>query len=159
MKKILIILACFLICLNIYSRGQQRHAESYGSELSNKKILILADSSDFKNSVIKKTITNLSNNYYILVDSVSMIDSYETSEYDFYIVISTVKARNIKSKVRKFVIHENYQDKVLLSITSSSGDWEKKIDGVDVVTSASETSEVDKVVSNIISWINKKGAA
>ncbi len=152
------LIALFIIVFGIYLLlNIQGEAESFevGSPELDKKVLITSQGSDFKNALVDSLTTHLKEKpLYIKVVDVTSLGDINEEEWDALVLINTCQQYKLHPDVEKYLDKAKNLSKVIIVITSGSGDWKTDEYDVDIFTSASKMNELKSLVSSILTRIH-----
>lgn len=121
-----------------------------------KKIMIAARSSDFKNSVLEKIKEEFKgDSVYIKLTGLKNLKGEDIGSYNALVLINTCMAGGMDPIAKGFV--KNQKDKKIIVLTTSGGGgWLPKIDdqSFDAIATASEKEKTTPVAKKIIDKIN-----
>lgn len=151
------LIALFVITFGIYLLlNIQGKAESFevGNPELEQKVLIASQGSDFKNVLVDSLTTHLKEKpLYIKVVDVSALGNVNEEEWDALVLIHACQQYKINPDVKKYLDKAKNLSKVILVITSGSGEWKTDEYEVDIFTSASKLNELNSLVSSILDKI------
>jgi len=112
------------------------------------RILIATQGSEFKDSVVSRVIDRLKGRpIYIKVIDVTGLKTVDPANWAAIVIIHTWEAGMAPKVVSDFVKKNNTSGLIILT---TSGDGRNHIEGVDGITSASNPSEIDRCVREIL---------
>jgi hypothetical protein len=115
------------------------------------KVLIATQGSEFKNEVVKRVIDKVRTEpVYIKVIDVADLANINGEEWSLIVVIHTWEVGEPPKVVSNFV---KTADRSKLVVLATSGDGNYHIEGVDGITSASKSSDIDRCVREILNKI------
>ncbi|KPJ48402.1 hypothetical protein AMJ40_07555 [candidate division TA06 bacterium DG_26] len=121
-----------------------------------RRVLIAAQGSDFKEALVDSLVTHLrGKSVYISVVDVTTLATVDEEEWDALVIIHTVEQWKLQSDVNAYLDRAEDLDKVLLITTSGSGQWRTEEYDVDVITSASKRDELHALVPDILKWLDE----
>lgn len=162
-KKILMVpVIIFVILLVVYKIYWfvNRH-ESIPTTIINdpdlrKKVLIASQGSEFKNALVDKLIGDLKDrSIYIKVVDVADLPEVSGEGWSNIVVIHTTEWYKAPKGVRKYLKQAEDLGNTVLVTTSGEGSWKPSGYDVDVITSASEMSDIDKVIREVMGKIDR----
>lgn len=116
--------------------------------------MIASQGSDFKNALVDSFTTHLKGKpLYIKVIDVSTLGKVKEEEWNSLILINTCQQYRLHPDVKKYLDNAKNLSKVMLVITSGSGEWTTDEYDVDIFTSASKMSELKSMVGSILTRI------
>ena len=120
------------------------------------KILIVTQSSDFKDTLVKSLCDSLkSSSVYIKGIDLEMLPQMNSDDWDRILLINTFMIR-LDKIVDKFVNCNSTPEKKLLLVTSGGADWQPQPElMVDAITSASRKDEISNLIQLITDWLSK----
>lgn len=161
LKIVLIVIGSFIglfiIFFGIYLLlNIQGEAESFevGSPKLDQKVLIASQASDFKNALVDSLITHLEEKpLYIKVVDVSALGDVNEEEWNSLVLINTCQQYKLHPDVKKYLDKAKNLSKVILVITSGSGEWKTDEYDADIFTSTSKMYELKPLVSSILTLV------
>lgn len=161
MKKHFILISIFILSVGIISCSaphqfwpqndiQMREINEPSVE---KKILIAARSSDFKDAVLDKISTTFKEEpVYMKLMGLDKLKDEEADNYSAIVIINTCMAGKMDRHVKGFLKRHKDQSNTIILTTSGDGDWKPKMDkyNFDAVSSASKMQKVDEIADDII---------
>ena len=124
-----------------------------GDKSSNKRTLITAEQSEFKQAVVQRIAETLEKEggFVKVADVKSLLDE-SMGDYQAIVIVSTCKASRLNRRVRKFLesADEQEKQKIILLTTAGGEDWQANVPGVDAITSASKMGKADAVAETVI---------
>jgi hypothetical protein len=158
-KSKLIILAtilCFLGCT------VSKKIIETGNNNSSRKILIATENSEFKKEVVDRLIEKLGmQDYYFRIISLKQLEEVDRGQYGAILLVCKVTAGKIQARANTFINKELANPKLIIFLTSGSGDPLSEFNtadmsGVDAITSASRISEVEKLADQLKKLLIKR---
>ena len=141
----------FIIFKLAFSQSIAESFEINDPECEN-SLLIATQGSDFKEVLVSSLIEHFSEeSVYISVIDVSSLSEIDENDWNAIVLINTVEIEKMHPDVIGFLSELKSYDKIILLITSGSGDWDTEDYNIDTITSASETSEIDSLAEVILS--------
>jgi len=131
----------------------QKPAENIEAIFGNgaNKVLIATQGSDFKDLLLDELLDNLKEgDLYIKGIDISELDSIDSADWDAVILIHTIEKSRVPKVIDRFLKSAN-NDKLVVVMTSGSGNWKPKNDDIDVITSASKDEEITPIALDITS--------
>ncbi|MDD5065897.1 MAG: hypothetical protein PHF84_02500 [bacterium] len=133
-----------------------------GNITSPRKVLIAAEDSAFKKKVVDRLVDKLgTKDWYFRIIGLNQLSKEDSGQYGAIILICKVSMGSIPSRVNTCLKKEQVKPKVVLFITSGSGDplsgsIKTGIRGVDAVTSASLDGQAEKRADEIATQLIKR---
>lgn len=115
-----------------------------------RSLLIAAQGSEFKNSVVEGIVDHYkSNAIFIKVVDISALENMDVSGFDAILLIHTWEYRKPPEAVQLFM-DKNPGLKSKMVVLSTSGEGSGKMEGVDAITGESIISDVSLYVEKVI---------
>jgi hypothetical protein len=121
-----------------------------------KKVLIAARSSEFKDAVISRIKEAFKDEVvYMKFIGIDHLKKENGDDYSAVVVINTCMGWNMDRHVKSFVKRQKDQSNVVVLTTSGDGDWMPKMEDYDfdAISSASEMHKVDEIADKIIAKV------
>jgi hypothetical protein len=115
-----------------------------------KRVLIVSQSSDFKNEVVgslQEELDDSSINF--TVKDISALRKVNEDEWDAIVIVHAVKMGRIKSSVKRYLDSVNDWEKVIVLTTYGSEDPVPGMYGIDSISAASEEEPVKPVIADL----------
>ena len=120
-----------------------------------RKILIATQGSEYKNLMVDTLTARLKGeDFYISVIDISGLNEISQEDWDAEIIIHTTEAWKLPDPVKEYLNRIENLDEVILLITSGDGGWKPEDCKVDVLTSASEVSDIQEKANSIEEKVN-----
>ncbi len=152
---ILLFLFGFLFSIYLYKHRQGViETTEIKKEEAKYKILIGSQGSVFKNALLD-TLKNeiIKNNVNLKIVDVTKLKDENPEDCDAIILIHTTEKWQLQPDVKKFLDRTKDLNKVMLITTSGDGKWKTKDYNVDIITSASEFTEIPVIKEKVIKFI------
>jgi hypothetical protein len=131
-----------------YSMEPAREFEVNRGDSPRAKVLIATQGSAFKDSIVAGVVVHLQPRpVYVKVIDVAGLGAVEDADWDAIVVIHTWQMREPQPDAQQFIARARNPHKVIVLSTSRSGTL--KMDGIDAISSASETIDVPRRVAEI----------
>ena len=115
-----------------------------------KRVLIVSQSSDFKNEVVGSLREELKqSSIEFTVTDISSLRKVREDEWDAIVIVHAVKMGRIKNQVKRFLDNVENWEKVIVVTTYGSEDPVPSMYGIDSISSASEKDQVKPVTTEI----------
>ena len=122
-----------------------------GDKNCEKRVLIAAQQSEFKEAVVSKVVEGLEQDAcYVKVIDVKKLREESTGDYEAMVIVNTCKMWRLNRHVRKFLKKVQETGKIVLLTTAGDPEWKAKGVQVDAITSASEMEEVGAVAETVL---------
>lgn len=162
--RILLVLLCavssvlsFSIPNYFWPQNDMPSAE-YNSANSEKKVLIIARKTQFKEAVLSKVISSLQNDsVYIKVIGFKQVDKEQLDQYSAIVFVNTCMAWSMENKVSSTLKKHPNMKKFIIVTTAGGPDYVQKptSNTFDALASASEDSNVDTLAGKMTESIRK----
>ena len=122
-----------------------------------KKVLVASRYSEFKEAVIGKLRDTFKDQpVYIKFIGLGDLEEEDAKQYDAVVMINKCMAWQMDRNVIGFLKRFEDQGNIIVLTTSGDGNWLPKMEerNFDVISSASEKANVDKVADQIIEKVN-----
>ena len=120
---------------------------AYGAE---KRVLIVSQSSDFKNKVVALLQEELKHNgIEFTITDISALRKVKEDEWDAIVIIHTVKMGRIKNQVKHYLDNVDNWRKVIVFTTYGSKDPVPDLYGIDSISAASEKEQVTTLTADL----------
>lgn len=162
LKIILITIGCiigaFIIIFGIYLllniQGKVESSE-LGSPDAQHRILIASQGSNFKKALVESLTSHLGDEpIYIKIVDVSALADVDQQQWDAVVIICTFEKWKVQSDVGAYLERTKELDKIILIVTSGSGEGKPKEYDIDALTSASRKSEYLSLIPNVLNRLN-----
>jgi len=153
---IIIIQASGFSILHVIVSQKDMKAREMNSPAFDKKVLIAARSSRFKDAVVDKIFSAFQNDsVHIAATGINDLNRQDPGAYATTVIINTCMAGTMDLKVKNFLKKNSDNESILVFTTSGSGDWLPETNGsrFDAVSSASEQSRIEPVANQIVEKI------
>lgn len=134
-----------------------RSAEPFeiGSKESERKILIARQGSDFKDQLTKRLCDSRKDeDLFIKGIDFDDLQSVKIENWDRVIILNTFMI-DLDSSIEEFIERSNFDERILLVITSGGADWQPEISlKIDALTSASNADNIGEIVLLVDDWLN-----
>ena len=138
----------------LYSQEIAKPFEVNSSDLE-QNVLIATQGSDFKNALVSGITKELEEQpIYINVVDVSALPKIKEDEWNALVLINTCESSKLQKHVKDYIARAKKLEKVVLLITSGSGNWKPDNLSIDSITSASKMENVNSFVSEILGHLN-----
>jgi hypothetical protein len=133
-----------------------------GKSSSQHKILIVATSSPFKDSVIKDLADSIAKGDSVFVSVMDMkkLSEQKVDNWNAIVIANTCKAWHMDNRVEKFIKqNESYKGFIVLTTSgdpNKCGSADKIPKGIDAISSASVENKRAVVVKQILEQVRKK---
>ena len=144
---------CLLIAYGIFSQDtlpkddNEQNAPEEGI-----KLLIAKKESEFKNAVVEKVKQEIEKaNITVELIDIKLLKKQSVDKYDAVVIINEVRAWHLNRHTRSFLrkLDSTQREKVIMTSTAAT-DWKTKEKGIDAVTVASETNNINSIAKEII---------
>ena len=116
-----------------------------------KRLLIAAQQSEFKETVVSKVVEGLEQDAcYVKVIDVKNLRKESTADYEAIVVVNTRKMWRLNRHAKKFLKKVQESKKVVLLTTAGDPQWKAKGVQVDAITSASRMDEVGAIAETVL---------
>jgi protein tyrosine phosphatase (PTP) superfamily phosphohydrolase (DUF442 family) len=113
------------------------------------RLLIATQGSDYKNAVVDRLIDKLkTRSIDIQVIDVSALANVEVNDWSAIVILHTWESWQPQVDAKLFTRRQAIHDKIIIITTSGNGT--SKMDGIDAITSASELSDAEQHVVEIV---------
>lgn len=154
-KKILvgvaIVVVAFVAPMAWYLLHHSMHpARSFevNSPAASQKVLIATQGSAFKDSIVAGIVAHLRERQaYVRVIDVSTLSIVRETDWNAIVLIHTWEMEKPEPNAKKFLDHTPDRRKLIVLTTSGAGD--RKMEGVDAISSASQMIDVPRLVTEI----------
>lgn len=149
------------ICLLLGCTASTKIAE-LGNLNSSKKVLIATENTEFKQEIVDRLTQKLGMpDYYFKVIGINLLPETNTDPYNAILVISKITAGRIQQKTSAYLQNKASDPKLVVLVTSGSGDpyseiFQTNLKGVDAITSASKMNKVEEITDQIAVLIKKR---
>lgn len=160
-RKVLIAIATLLAATIAFAAWYKMHysmavatALQVNGAADAPKVLIATQGSDFKDAVTAGLVEHLKQRAFnIRVIDVGDLHTIKPADWNVIVLMHTWEISRPPSEVESFVEGLPSRDRLLVVSTSGQGDL--KMDGVDVVTSASVMADVPRIVKDLAGKVDK----
>ena len=145
----------------IWPQGNIQALELNSPKLD-KRVLVAARSSEFKDAVVTKIRDSfMGMPVYIKFIGVDDLDKEKAESYTAVILVNTCIAWGFDRHVEAFIARASDQRNIVVLTTAGNADWkpDKKGRNYDAITTASIKTDVDKVADEVISKVRALLAA
>ena len=161
-KRVLIVLGALVILMvavfGIYLlMNRQSVAEHFevGSADASSKILIATQGSEYKDLMVDTLTARLKGeDVYISVIDISGLKEIDQKDWDAEIIIHTTEGWKLPDPVKEYLDRIENAEEIILLITSGDGGWKPEECKVDVLTSASQVSDIQEKANSIEKKVN-----
>jgi len=122
-----------------------------------KRVLVAARSSEFKDAVVRKVRDSfMEMSVYVKFIGVDDLEHEKAARYNAVILVSTCIAGGFDRHIEAFLARESDQRNTIVLTTAGDANWkpDKKGRNYDAITTASVKTDVDKVASEIVSKVH-----
>jgi hypothetical protein len=123
------------------------------------RVLLASRASGFKDALIARLRTSLERDSASLkVIGIGQLGNADAERYDAVVVVGSCIAWGLDKNVQAFLDGQKDKSKIVLLVTSGSGDWvpDKKRLDVDAVSSASKTAEIETAAYEVLKRIHAR---
>jgi hypothetical protein len=142
----------FLSTAALFSMGGSE-PRFYGDESSPHTLLIVTESSDFKDALVNRIVNSLED-YYISIYPLSSLKDHSASDYSAVIIINTAKIQNIDKDIFNFLDTNSSASNLFIITTQDSLDWEPDLT-VEALSTASLEEDIPELLNEIINWLKR----
>ena len=161
-KRVLMVIGAlivlFVIVFGIYLlMNRQSVAEPFevGAPDMGRKILIATQGSEYKDLMLDTLTARLTGeDVYISVIDISGLKEIDQKDWDAEIIIHTTEGWKLPDPVKEYLDRIENPEEVILLITSGNGNWKPEDSKVDVLTSASQVSDIQEKANSIEKKVN-----
>jgi hypothetical protein len=114
------------------------------------RVLIASERSDFKQAVIERVVAGFENEglFFKIID-LRDLDGASVETYNAVVIINTCVAWQLNPRVTAFLEETNMRGKTVLLTTAGDADWHADAAGVDAITAASSSADVDRTADKL----------
>lgn len=158
-KMMLVVLAAAVLLLGCY---EDMEPFEVGDSSAEQKVLIAAESTDFKTKVVDTVIGNMgTGESYFRIIGLSQLKDADTDQYEAVVVISAVKGGQLDGSVKSFLGNGTAESKTVLFVTAGGEvpvtEMKKKLGvKVDAVSSASRNNRVEAKAEELKALLEKR---
>ena len=121
-----------------------------------KKILIAAWKTDFKDAVVEKLVQGLrSGPYYIRVVDVRDLDAESMQTYTAAVLLDSCWAWSLSAATKRFLAAAQDKSRIVLAVTAVIRGWKPKDTGVDIISTASDAEKAEEVARTVLAKLRK----
>ena len=125
--------------------------ESGRPAVSDKKVLVATQKSQFKQAVVSEIYDELKQNaIYLKIIDVKGLKSQSTAEFSAIVIINRCMAGRPDPRVESFIDREPRKNRIIVLTTGVRDSWTPDTPGVDAMTSASVLDKSDQVARSIV---------
>ena len=125
------------------------------AEVYSPRLLIVTQKSQFKDSVMKMVAAEIGKrSIYVQVIDVTQLPSVTTSDWDGFVIFTTIESGQIHPNVDSFLKNKQNFSNVYLINTADSTQWKLKSVDIDAKTSASLKENINVYAKDIIAGID-----
>ena len=126
---------------------------------SDKKVLIAAHESNFKEVLLNEVIDKLlSEGWYIKVINVSNLSGINTEDYNAVVIITTKMVMSLHKYVADYIQNTDEKEKIVIYFTEvgKKSIIPRAYRNLDAISSASRIEKIDSIVTYIINNVNQR---
>ena len=128
-----------------------------GNLNSDKKILIAATESEFKNRLVDDIVKKYYQSCNIKVIPLNSLKDVSTRDYAAIVLIDRALAWTLFNfAIKKFTQNAEEKDKIILFMTVNNTGWKVNVNDVDTVTSASQPAAYEIAAEKLILSLDRK---
>lgn len=125
-------------------------------QITEHRLLIAGDSSEFKDSVRDKIIETYKSNTEITVINIKDLPKVDAAPYDAVLIMDTCMAwSGFNPSLKSFLDKDENRAKTVLSMTAADPGWKYSFKDVDAITSASRVENMEAFYSRINDGLQK----
>ena len=149
--RIRILISTFFLFLFVScSTNMIQTVESGNPENCSKKLLIVSQRSDFKDSIVEKMTLDLNSDYCFMkrID-VAALNNESDQNYDAVVIINMMKWMKINETVKSYLSRARDKAKFVVLTTTGKKGRVAKIDEIDAISSASSTEKANQLADTM----------
>ncbi|MCF7920185.1 MAG: hypothetical protein K9N06_09775 [Candidatus Cloacimonetes bacterium] len=118
------------------------------------RILIAMTTTEFKEQIVSRIIDDFGQQATIEINGLSSLKKINPAEYNAIIIMDACEAwMKFNTSLNRFTSKHTAADNVIFIITAGDPDWKWDNKNYRAITSASETTRIDDIVSELETWL------
>lgn len=114
------------------------------------RVLIASEASDFKQAVIEQVVTGYAErDLFFKITGLQNLADETATDYAAVIIINSCVAWQLNPRANAFIKKAAMPEKVILLTTAGDQDWQPGVEGVDAITAASISADIERTADKI----------
>ncbi|MCF7912421.1 MAG: hypothetical protein K9M99_07825 [Candidatus Cloacimonetes bacterium] len=153
MKNIILVIMIILLLSGCKQSPEQRVINPGAQS----RILIAMTTTEFKEQIVSRIINDFGERATIEINGLSSLKKVNPAEYDAIIIMDACEAgMKFNASLNNFTSKHTETDNAIFIITAGDPDWEWDNKNYRAITSASETSHISDIVSELEIWLAER---